>query len=58
MCGPSGCCQAVHGSCCELARLSVPTYMPLFPKEGKKKGGEGKEVDRGYEEGGYNTGME
>lgn len=37
MCGPSGCCQADHGSCCELARLSVSTYMPLFPKEGARK---------------------
>lgn len=37
MCGPSGCCQADHGSCCELARLSVSTYMPLFSKGGERK---------------------
>lgn len=37
MCGPSGCCQADHGSCYELAQLSVSTYMPLFSKEGERK---------------------
>ncbi len=37
MYGPSGCCQADHGSCCELAQLTVSTYMPLFPKEGEIK---------------------
>lgn len=31
LCGPSGCCQADHGSCCESAQLTVSTYIPLSP---------------------------
>lgn len=37
MCGPWGYCQTDHGSWCELGRLSVSTYMPLFTKRGERK---------------------
>lgn len=57
MCGPSGCCQADHGSCFELARLSVSTYMLLFPKDGERKE-EKERRETGGEEGGNNRGME
>lgn len=59
MCGPSGCFQADHGSCCELAQLSVSTYMPLFPKEGERKEEkERRETEDGRRGAGYNRGME
>lgn len=60
-CGPSGCCQADHGNCCELPRLSVSTYI-LFPEEGEGKElkEKRKTMNERWEEGGggYNRGME
>lgn len=37
MCRPSGCCQADHGKCRELAWLCAFTYVSLFPKEEKER---------------------
>lgn len=53
MCGPAGYCQADHGSWCELACLSVSTYMLLLSKKRRKKGRRG-DVTWGS----CNTGME
>lgn len=45
-------------SCCELARLSVSTYMTLFPKEGQRKEEKERRETRDGSRGGYNRGME
>lgn len=51
MCRPSGCCQTDHGSCCELALLSVSTYRPLLCKKKlKTKVKERRETGEGRRE--------
>lgn len=52
MCGPSGCCQADQGSCCELALLSV--YLQTSAPKRRVK----ERRDTGWEEGGYNWELE